>query len=95
MTDTATLLERTPALPANGKGGRKEHTCVVNIGLYRSGSTTLAEAFAKLGLKAHRHFPSLPPHHLKKILQDPQGAVREWYSNDGLNEILELASEHA
>lgn len=95
MTSTATLLESTPLLPVNGKGSRKEHTCVVNIGLYRSGTTTLAQAFTKLELKAYRHFPSLPPHHLKKILQEPQAAVQEWYSSVGLKEILKLASEHA
>jgi hypothetical protein len=94
MTNTATLLETTPLLPATG---RKEHTCVVNIGLYHSGTTPLAEAFTKLELKAHRHFPSLPlpPHHLKKILQEPQAAVQEWYSSVGLKEILKLASQHA
>mmetsp|Transcript_22222 Transcript_22222/g.44688 ORF Transcript_22222/g.44688 Transcript_22222/m.44688 type:complete len:897 (+) Transcript_22222:1143-3833(+) len=95
MTNTATLLERTPTLPANGKGSSKEHTCVVNIGLYRSGTTPLAEAFSKLDLKAYSHFPSLPPDHLKKILQDPQAAVQDWYSTVGLNEILKLVSEHA
>eukprot|EP00577_Skeletonema_sp_RCC1716_P026569 CAMPEP_0113427614 /NCGR_PEP_ID=MMETSP0013_2-20120614/31403_1 /TAXON_ID=2843 ORGANISM="Skeletonema costatum, Strain 1716" /NCGR_SAMPLE_ID=MMETSP0013_2 /ASSEMBLY_ACC=CAM_ASM_000158 /LENGTH=196 /DNA_ID=CAMNT_0000316067 /DNA_START=1103 /DNA_END=1690 /DNA_ORIENTATION=- /assembly_acc=CAM_ASM_000158 len=90
MTNTATLLERTPTLPANGKGSSREHTCVVNIGLY-----SLAEAFSKLDLKAYSHFPSLPPDHLKKILQDPQAAVQDWYSTVGLNEILKLVSEHA
>ena len=96
MTDSATtLLGRTPPLPANGKGSGKKHTCVVNIGLYRSGTTTLAEAFTKLELRAASHFPSLPSHHLKKILHDPQGAVKEWYSTGGLKQILKLASEHA
>jgi len=93
MTTTATLIESTPLV--NGKGNRTEHICVVNVGLYRSGTTTLAEAFTKLGLKAYHHFPSLPPHHLKKVLQDPQAAVQEWYSTVGLKEILKLVSEHA
>ena len=73
----------------------KKHTCVVNIGLYRSGTTTLANAFTEFELKVYSRFPSLPPHHLKKILHDPQAAVQEWYSNVGLKEILNLASTHA
>lgn len=79
---------------ASGKVSRKEHTCVVNVGLYRSGTTTLAEAFTKLERKSYGHFPSLPPHRLRRILHDPQGAVQEWYSTGGLNEILQLASDH-
>lgn len=94
MTNTATLLDRPPLSVARGSISRKEHTCVVNLGLYRSGTTTLAEAFTKLELKAYSHFPSLPPHRLKRILQDPQGAVQEWYSTVGLNEILQLARDH-
>lgn len=94
MTYNAALLDRPPLNQANGSISRKEHTCVVNVGLYRSGTTTLAEAFTKLELKAYGYFPSLPPHRLKKILQDPQGAVQEWYSTVGLNEILRLVSDH-
>ncbi|CAB9506824.1 expressed unknown protein [Seminavis robusta] len=74
--------------------GNKQRVCIVNVGLYRSGTTYLAEASKSLGLKPYRTFPELTSDEQKKILQDPKKAVLDWFSNDGLNQIIHLATEY-
>ena len=70
------------------------HKCIVNVGLYRSGTTTLADAASVIGLRAYRDFPNLSPEKLRSILQNPGEAVREWASSGGIEELVRLASNH-
>lgn len=72
----------------------KQHTCIVNVGLYRSGTTFLAKAAAQLQLKAYRRFPDLSPDKLREILCNPEGAVKEWVSSGGIEEVIRLARSH-
>jgi glycosyltransferase involved in cell wall biosynthesis len=75
--------------------GAKQHVCIVNVGLYRSGTTTLAQAAKNLGLKAYRKFPELPPETMKALLLQPEAAIFNWFeNNDGLHEIIRLAGEN-
>lgn len=74
---------------------RKRHVCIVNVGLYRSGTTTLAEAALKLGRKAFRDFPkNLTLDQRKLFLMNPQKAVIDWFSIDGFKEVIKLATDH-
>ncbi|KAL3794568.1 hypothetical protein HJC23_008024 [Cyclotella cryptica] len=73
----------------------KQHTCIVNVGLYRSGTTSLFKAAEKLRFKVYHRFPDLPPEQLRRILHDPESAVQEWASSlGGLEEFIEVASKH-
>lgn len=69
------------------------HVCVVNVGHFRSGTTTLATASERLGLSAYRKFPDLPQNDLKMLLQNPGKAILDWYSNGGCDRLLEIASK--
>lgn len=72
----------------------KEHTCIVNIGLFRSGITSLAKAAAQLGCKTYCCFPHLSPGQLKRILQAPVDALHEWASSGGIDEVVHLACNY-
>ena len=61
---------------------------IVNLGLYRSGSTTLAEASRGLNLRAYRQFPELDTMTLKGMLLDPVKSVLCWWENEGRSEIF-------
>lgn len=69
-------------------------TCIFNIGLYRSGTTTLCKAAQRLGLQVHREFPDLDQSLFKAFLLTPQKIVSEWFFNGGRAVLLELASKH-
>lgn len=56
---------------------------IVNLGIYRSGTTTLAEASSELNLRAYRQFPDLDAVTLKAILLDPASSVLEWWEYQG------------
>lgn len=72
-----------------------EHSCVVNLGLYRSGTTTLSKAADRVGLRPYRTFPDLSHEEQKEILQNPRKAVSEWYeTKEGKAEIIRLASKN-
>jgi hypothetical protein len=73
---------------------RKEHTCIVNIGIFRSGTTALAEAAARLGYKIYHRFPNLSPGLHKEILKNPGVALQEWASSGGIDELVHLACNH-
>ena len=68
----------------------------MNVGLYRSGTTTLAEAASELGYKVYRRFPDLTSNQLKRILQNPTEAVQEWWSSEegGISEFIDLTSKY-
>ena len=73
------------------------HACVVNVGLFRSGTTSLTKAAERLdpNLKAYREFPDdLSQNELKEFLQNPEKAVSDWYRKNGKAEIIRLASEN-
>ena len=78
---------------ATSINGKKQHVCIVNVGLYRSGTTTLAKAASELGLKTYGRFPDLPSTQLKRILQNPTEAVKEWWSSEGggMNDLIDLS----
>ncbi|KAL3945210.1 MAG: hypothetical protein SGBAC_000683 [Bacillariaceae sp.] len=70
-------------------------TCIVNGGHYRSGSTTLAKAATSLGLKVHRDFPYLIEEQHWDILNDPEKAVTQYFTNsDGMETLLDIIKEH-
>ena len=73
---------------------RMEHTCIVNVGIFRSGTTTLAEAAAQLGYKIYRGFPNLSPVLHKEILENPEVALQKWASSGGIDELVHLACNH-
>ena len=76
-------------------GGSKPHVCIVNVGLYRSGTTTLVEAAKRLGLKGYREFPSsLSQVQQKDFLFQPEKAILDWSSSGGLDEVLATAARH-
>ncbi|KAL7581040.1 hypothetical protein ACA910_005845 [Epithemia clementina (nom. ined.)] len=64
--------------------------CILNIGLYRTGSTTFASAAAKCGLGVFREFPKEAPETLQKILVDPTQAVQSWWYCKGKHELFAL-----
>ena len=63
---------------------------IVNLGLYRSGSTTLAEASSELNMRSHRHFPELDAETLKGMLLDPAKYVLCWWEDQGSSELFAL-----
>ena len=67
---------------------------VLNVGLYRSGSTSLATAAAIGGWRVYREFPSLSKQTLRHILLDPTVAVKEWWSSNGKHEMLDLVKTY-
>lgn len=76
------------------KAKNKHHICFVNIGLYRSGTTTLAEAAKRLGMNVHRKYPILSPEYHLSLIENPQQIVLEWYSKEGLKELVHVVSHN-
>lgn len=71
----------------------KQRICVVNTGLYRSGTTSLAEAAKSLGLTAFRDFPYLTRQQHRSFLFNPEQAVHEWFFlKGGIKEIVRLCT---
>jgi glycosyltransferase involved in cell wall biosynthesis len=71
------------------------HTCIVNLGLYRTGTTTLGKAFRSLGFKVYREWPVLSEEQIKCFLTDPKGIVQEWWvDRGGSHFVLELINTH-
>jgi glycosyltransferase involved in cell wall biosynthesis len=73
--------------------GTNPHVCIVNVGLFRSGTTTLAKAANILGLKVCRKSPHLSEIQYKLLLQEPERVVLDWYVKGGVKEIIQLVSE--
>ena len=73
----------------------KMKTCIINLGLYRSGTTTLAVAARNLGLTIHRKFPDEDQETMRAILFHPENAVSTWWSErGGRDAIMELVACH-
>ena len=69
--------------------------CVVNLGLYRSGTTTLAAAAEKLGWKTYREFPKdLSVAVLQRFLFEPKRVVIDWWHRSGSEEVLQLVQDY-
>jgi len=71
-------------------------TCIVNIGLYRTGSTTLSEAARKLGLKVHRVCPKkgnnmINLETLRGFLFNPSVLINEFIGNHS-NYFIDIMS---
>ena len=76
------------------KSSRRKHVCIVNIGIFRSGTTTLFEAAKSLGLKVCRKFPELSPNQYKDFLLRPEKLVLDWLASDGRKEVISLATQY-
>jgi len=75
------------------EGDRKKHVCIVNVGLYRSGTTTLVEAAKNLGLRACRKFPDLTSVQHNEFLHEPVKVINQ-VASKGFGEIIEIASKN-
>jgi glycosyltransferase involved in cell wall biosynthesis len=73
------------------QSGGEQHTCIVNVGLFRSGTTTLAMAAESLGLNSYRKFPELSPDELKEFLEIPETSALDWLSRGEMMELIWLA----
>lgn len=71
------------------QSGKCNHVCIVNLGLFRSGTTTLAEASKKLDLRPHRSYYDVPEEKLKEILCNPKAAVQQWMQKDGRQYLID------
>jgi glycosyltransferase involved in cell wall biosynthesis len=79
----------------SGKGKNvMGRTCIVNVGHFRSGTTTLTKAAERLRLESYRKFPTLAEDQHNDFLHKPEQVVLDWISNGGLNEIIRLAAEY-
>jgi len=68
--------------------------CVVNVGLFRSGTTTVTKAAKLLNLNPYRTFPQLSEDRFKYFLYQPEKAVRDWYLTNGWNDIKDIISKY-
>ncbi len=68
--------------------------CILNMGLYKTGTTTLAKAAQSLSMKVHDQFPSnIPPDILKAILLDPSKAIDDHLAKN-LNSLVSCVVLH-
>ncbi len=68
-------------------------TCIVNIGLYRTGSTTLAKAAQNLNLRIFRKFPNLSPTVHKTFLLGKQDDIDKLLLNV-MDDLLDAVKDH-
>jgi glycosyltransferase involved in cell wall biosynthesis len=72
----------------------RRRCCIVNLGLFRSGTTTLAHAAESIGLRAYRQFPELFQDIQKGFLHQPEKTVLDWYHRGGFEDMIGIAMEH-
>ena len=70
-----------------------DHTCILNIGIDRSGITTLDGAASLLGLTKYS-FPSFSPQQYKQILQKHEDALNIWRLSEGIDEVIQMACQY-
>jgi GT2 family glycosyltransferase len=75
---------------AKGGVSKPRHVCVVNLGLWRTGSTTLAAAAGNVGMRVHSNFPDLPSETLKGMLLTPRETVSAFLETDGIKHLTDL-----
>lgn len=69
----------------------KDLVVVVNVGLYRTGSTTLAKAAELAGFQVYREFPdNVTTYEMKLMLTNPKEAIDTWWKTRGIDEMLQL-----
>jgi hypothetical protein len=77
-------------------------TCILNVGLYRTGSTTLTQAAENTVLRVYHKFPDLNKEEHKLVLVNPREAVLQWWTQEaqeagsctGENELLGLPHKY-
>lgn len=80
-----------PAIPKKmNEINQNSHSCIVNLGLFRSGTTTLVEAAKVLGLMTFREFPKLTTNEHKQFLINPKRIVHKWWEKGGREEAITL-----
>jgi hypothetical protein len=57
-------------------------TCILNVGLYRTGSTTLTQAAENTVLRVYHKFPDLNKEEHKLVLVNPREAVLQWWTQE-------------
>jgi hypothetical protein len=74
--------------------GMSSHSCIVNLGLFRTGTTTLAKATKSIGLRVFRTFPELTLDEHRRFLVEPAEIVQEWWHHTGREQVIELLKEY-
>jgi len=68
----------------------QKHICLINVGLYRMGTSTLAAAARHIGITVDNSFPELGKEDMSGMLKNPHDAVNKWYTEgDGQSELIE------
>jgi hypothetical protein len=91
-----TMSHPPPAAPSPERVAPSPPRLVLlNVGHWRTGSTTLAEAARSAGLRAHREFPNtLTAKVHRQLLVDSLTAVRTWWHQQGgKDELVGLVRE--
>jgi hypothetical protein len=83
--------ERENITKHEAKGGDlvPHHVCVVNLGLWRTGSTTLATAACSIGMKVYRDFQTL-----KGMLLTPEETATAMVTSDGIDKVVDLFKKY-
>ncbi len=89
--------EREVIMKDKVKGGDlvPHHLCIVNLGLWRTGSTTLATAASSIGMKVYRDFPERQSETLKGLLLTPEETVSAIVTSDGIDKLVDLFEKNA
>lgn len=73
---------------------RTQKCCYMNIGFYRTGSTTLSKAFQSLSMKVYQDAIS-DQNYLKQSLINYECTVQTWWTHgNGLSRVLRLAQRY-
>lgn len=71
------------------------HHCIVNLGLFRTGTTTLARAAEELGLTVFRAFPHINDELHREFILNPEKRIRKWWQEEnGSNSFLETIAQY-
>lgn len=71
------------------------HHCIVNLGLFRTGTTTLAEAAGELGLVTYRAFSQLNDEHHREFIVNPENYIKEWWlQGNGYYQFLDYIAQY-
>jgi glycosyltransferase involved in cell wall biosynthesis len=71
---------------------KQTNFCILNVGLYRTGSATLAKAAEIVGFKVHQaDLDALDASALRMLLLDPQKAIWKWWTDGrGKDALVQL-----
>jgi glycosyltransferase involved in cell wall biosynthesis len=79
---------------AKGSVSEPRHVCVVNLGLWRTGSTTLATTASIILMTVYRIFPELQSETLKGMLLTPEETVTAIVTSDGIDKLVKLFEDY-